>query len=64
MNVRVALGHLANGSVDMTACNLIFWIAFFGAIAALIAFTNIASLFHPVSLVLAAVAVGVVHEHA
>lgn len=47
----------------MTTGNLIFWTCFFGAIAALLAFTNIASLFHPVPLVLAALAVSVVHEH-
>jgi len=48
----------------MTTGNLIFWTCFFGAIAALLAFTNIASLFYPVPLLLAALAVSVVHEHA
>lgn len=48
----------------MTTGNLIFWIFFLGAIAALLTFTTIASLFHPVPLVLAALAVSVVHEHA
>jgi len=48
----------------MTTGNLIFWICFFGAIAALLTFTNVSSLFHPVPLVLAALAVSVVHEHA
>jgi hypothetical protein len=47
----------------MTIGNLIFWICFFGAAAALLTFTNIASLIHPVPLVLAALAVSVVHEH-
>jgi hypothetical protein len=48
----------------MTLGNLIFWICFFGGIAALLAFTKITSLFHPFPLVLAALAVSVVHEHA
>jgi hypothetical protein len=48
----------------MTIGNFIFWTCFFGAIAALLTFTNITSLFHPVSLVLAALAVSIVHEHA
>jgi hypothetical protein len=48
----------------MTIGNCIFWTCFFGAIAALLAFTNIASLFHPIPIVLAAVAVSAVHEHA
>jgi hypothetical protein len=48
----------------MTIGNFIFWICFFGAIGALLASTSIASLFHPVPLVLAALAVSVVHEHA
>lgn len=48
----------------MTIGNLIFWIVFIGAISALLAFTNITSLFHPVPLVLAALAVSVIHEHA
>ncbi len=48
----------------MTICNFIFWIVFFGAIAALLTFTSVTSLFHPVPLVLAALAVSVIHEHA
>lgn len=48
----------------MTIGNLIFWACFFGAIAALLTFTNVSSLFHPIPLVLAALAVSVVHEHA
>jgi hypothetical protein len=48
----------------MTIGNLIFWICFLGGVAALLAFTNITSLFHPVPLVLAALAVSVIHEHA
>jgi hypothetical protein len=48
----------------MTLANLIFWLCFFGAIAALLTFTNVTSLFHPASLVLAAFVVSAAHEHA
>jgi len=48
----------------MTLGDLIFWIVFFGTIAALLTFTSVTSLFHPVPLVLAALAVSVIHEHA
>lgn len=48
----------------MTIGNFIFWVGFFAVIAALLTFTNLSSLFHPVSLVLAALAVSVIHEHA
>lgn len=51
-------------SASMTTGNLIFWICFLGAIAALLTYTNITSLFHPFPLVLAALVVSVVHEHA
>jgi hypothetical protein len=52
----------------MTFGNLFFWVCFLGAVAGIALFTNvpatIASFFHPVSLVFAALIVSAVHEHA
>lgn len=63
MKSWVALGYPLSGKARMTIGNFIFWTCFFGVIAALLAFTNITSLFQPVPLVLATLAVSIFHEH-
>ncbi len=48
----------------MTLPNLLFWLCLFGGIAALLLFTTVSTLLHPLAFVLAAAAVSVVHQHA
>jgi hypothetical protein len=52
----------------MTFGNFLFWVCFLGAVVGVAMFTNvpatIASFFHPIPLVFAALIVGAMHEHA